>query len=183
MKRIAWILSVSAVGALLVADLRGCNRETDAQPEVVGTVRFKRQVHRAIALLRQRDEAAYQIVTNNIGRIEEGDRSGMRAYATPPVYVMSDVTAFYSLTWCAATIFHDSIHSKLYHNYQKAHPGPVPDSVWVGRAAERQCMEQQIEAMQLLQASDWEISHAKAQGDGHYVINAESWQEYSNRNW
>jgi len=152
-------------------------------PEVAGSERFKGQVREAMALLQQQDSAAYGVVTNNVGRIQEGGRSGMQADATPPVYVMSETTALHSLTWCAATIAHDSFHSKLYHDYQRAHPGPVPDSIWVGRGAERQCMEYQLEVMHRIGASEWEISYARTQADGHFVTNAESWQEYSKRKW
>ena len=136
-----------------------------------------------MALLQERDPAAYEVVTNNVGRIEEGQPSGMWAEAKPPVYVMSDLTASYSVTWCAATIAHDSFHSKLFHDYQKTHRGLVPDSVWKGTAAEQQCMKHQIDVMRKLGASEHELSHAIAESDGHYVTNAGSWQEYKNRNW
>src|SRR5688572_9506659 len=90
-----------------------------ADPEIVGSLQFSNQVHHALLLLRSRDTNAYGMVTNYIGRIEQGKRSGMWAYKSPPTYEMSDSTAFYSLTWCAATIAHDSFHSKLYHDYLK----------------------------------------------------------------
>jgi len=161
----------------------GCGRVPTSQLEVVGSRRFHDQVSRALALLKERDLAAYELLTNNVGSIREAQRSGMWAYATPPTYDMTDATAFYSVTWCAATIAHDSFHSKLYHEYQAAHPGPVPDSVWIGRAAEQKCMGYQLEVMHRLRASDWEIAHARSQADGHYVTNAASWQEYKARKW
>lgn len=185
---------------LLVALLQACNRAQVSRPrslnqtgadfkalsstlEISGSERYKEQVHRAIVLLQTRDLPAYKIVTDNVGRIQEGQPSGMQAYATPPVYVMSDLTAFSSLTWCAATIAHDSFHSKLYHDYQRTHSGPVPNSVWIGRAAEQECMKHQISVMRRIGASGSEISYAKAQADGHYVTKAESWREYRNRKW
>ncbi len=168
---------------LLVAVVQACNHEPTSRPNVAGSARFKEQVHRAIGLLQQRDLIAYQVVTNNIGLIKEGDHSGMWAYTTPPVYVMSDVTAFYSVTWCAATIAHDSFHSKLYHDYQRSHPGAVPDSVWEGRTAELQCMTYQIDVMRKIGATDGEISYALTVASGDYVTNADSWLEYSNRSW
>jgi hypothetical protein len=168
---------------LVVTVFPGCNRGPVSTPDVAGSERFKDQVHRAIVLLQQQDLVSYEVLTNNVGRIKEGEQSGMHAYSTPPVYEMSDVTAFYSVTWCAATIAHDSFHSKLYHDYQRGHPGPVPDSVWVGRAAEQECMKYQLEVMGRIGASEWEISYAKTQADGHYVTNGESWQEYKNRKW
>ncbi len=168
---------------LSVAVLQACNRGPVSKPDVVGSERFKDQVHGAIVLLQQHDLSAYEVLTNNVGRIEEARRSGMRAYDTPPVYEMSDKTAFYSVTWCAATIAHDSFHSKLYHDYQRANPGRVPDSVWTGQAAERKCMEHQLGVMRNIGASAWEISYAASQADGHYVTNALNWAEYRKRWW
>jgi len=168
---------------LLLVLVPACKCGPTSDLEIEGSGRFKAQVRQALVLLQQQDLAAYEILTNNVGRIQEGEPSGMQAYATPPVYVMSDVTAFYSLTWCAATIAHDSFHSKLYHDYQRTNPGLVPDSVWMGRAAEQKCMSYQIEAMRKLGSPEHEISYARTQADGHYVTDAQSWQEYRNRNW
>lgn len=172
-----------ALVCVLGMTLGGCHRESISVPEVVGSERFKEEVHRAIVLLQERDLAAYAILTNNVGRIKESQRSGMWAYATPPVYEMSDATAFHSVTWCAATIAHDSYHSKLYHGYRSAHSGPVPDAAWTGAAAEQECMKHQLEVMHRIGASDWEIHYARTLADGHYVTNAASWQEYENRKW
>jgi hypothetical protein len=107
----------------------------------------------------------------------------MWAYRTPPTFEMSDRTAFYSVTWAAATIAHDSFHSKLYHDYRKAHGGSVPDAVWTGTAAEQQCMQHQLEVMARIGATQWEIGHAKRQAGGHYVKDGETWNEYQQRKW
>jgi len=133
-------------------------------------------------LLKAKDRDAYAIVTNYIGRIQHGERSGMWAYKTPPTYEMGDATAFYSLTWCAATIAHDSFHSKLYHEYLKAHDA-VPDSVWIGKTAERQCMKHQLAVMKRIGATQWEIEHAQKQADGHYAKDNETWDDYEKRKW
>jgi hypothetical protein len=146
-------------------------------------VEFSNQVQRALLLLKTRDADAFAIVTNYVGRIQEGERSGMWAHKTPPTYEMSRTNAFYSLSWCAATIAHDSFHSKLYHDYQKEHGRPVPDPIWTGRAAERQCMKHQLLVMERIGAAKREIDYAKQQADGHYVKDNETWQEYLQRNW
>jgi len=159
-----------------------------AEPEIVGSAKYISQVHQALALLHERDIAAYTIVTNNVGRIREGQHSGMWAYSTPPTYEMSDVTAFYSLTWCTATIAHDSFHSKLYHDYQKDHgTHSVPDAIWTGISAEQQCMKHQLEVMKHIGATGLEIAYAEKQADGHYVKQNQgwlgSWLAYVNRSW
>jgi hypothetical protein len=169
--------------ACLMAFLFTCGCVHAAELEIVGSARFGSQVRQALHLLKVRDPDAYAMVTGYIGRIQEGERSGMWAYKTPPTFEVNDATAFYSVTWCAATMAHDSFHSKLYHDYQKAHGGAVPDAVWTGNAAERQCMSHQLAVMQRIGAPSKEIAYAKKQSDGHYVQDHETWQDYKKRKW
>jgi hypothetical protein len=178
-------------------DRRGVNRPSAEQPappqgaamesgaaiEIVGSAKFASQINDALALLKSKAPDAYMIVTNYVKRIKQGERSGMWAYKTPPTYEMEDRTAFYSLTWCAATIAHDSFHSKLYHDHQKTHDGPVPDAVWTGTAAEQQCMKHQLAVMKCIGATRREIDYATTQADGHYVKEHETWKDYEGRKW
>jgi hypothetical protein len=154
-----------------------------SEPEIVGSARFIRQVYQAMLLLKTHDPGAYTIVTSYVGRIEEAPRSGMWAYSTPPTYAMSDRTAFYSITWCAATIAHDSFHSKLYHEYQTAHQGRVPDAVWTGVAAEQQCMKHQLTVMERIGATKREINWARTQADGHYAKDGATWEDWWKLDW
>jgi hypothetical protein len=177
-RRTIFISCLSVLSALAT-----CPSAEAAEPEIAGSLKFSNQVYQAVALLKSRDTNAYAILTNYVGRIQEGQRSGMWAYKVPPIYEMSDRTALYSVTWCAATIAHDSFHSRLYHEYVKAHDGQVPDAVWIGRAAEEQCMKHQLAVMEHIGASKWEIDYAKGQKDGHYVKDGDTWQDYQNRKW
>ena len=151
--------------------------------EIVGSAKFRSEIGEALALLKSKAPDAYVIVTDYVKRIEQGEHSGMWAYKTPPTYEMNDKTTSYSLTWRAATIAHDSFHSKLYHDYQKAHEGRVPDAVWTGTAAEEQCMKHQLAVMKLIGASKWEIDYATKQAAGHYVKDHETWEEFKRRKW
>jgi hypothetical protein len=171
------------VAVAVLACSSACNRARTSGPEIVGSVRFSNQVYQAILLLKTRDMEAYVIVTNYVGRIQEGNHSSMWAYKTPPTYEMTDDTAFYSLTWCAATMAHDSFHSKIYLDYWKAHDGNVPDVAWTGTAAERECMKHQLEVMNRIGATQKEIDYAKQQADGHYVKDHETWEDYSKQKW
>jgi hypothetical protein len=168
---------------LALASSQFSDRARASELEIVGSERFGKQVRQALLLLEARDANAYAIVTTHIGRIQQGERSGMWAYRTPPTFEMSDASAFYSLTWAAAVIAHDSMHSKLYHDYRKAHSGPVPDTVWTGTAAEQQCMEHQLAVMKRIGATQREIDHAMRQTDGHYTKDHETWDEYEKRRW
>jgi hypothetical protein len=160
-----------------------CNCANAGQPEIVGSMQYSNRVHQALLLLEARDTNAYAIVTNYIGRIKEAEHSGMWAYLTPPTYEMGGTTAFYSVTWCAGTIAHDSFHSKLYHEYQKAHDGPVPNDIWIGRAAEQQCMKHQLAVMEHIGATTREMDWARKQADGHYVNDNEGWSDFNKRKW
>jgi len=152
-------------------------------PEIVGGTQYSNRVQQALHLLATRDPDTYAIVTNNIGRIHESEHSGMRAPETPPTYDMSDVTANYSVTWCAATIAHDSYHSKLYHDYLKTHTGPVPEDVWTGTHAEQECMQHQLAVMQHIGCPAAEINWAKTQADGHYINDPNNGGDYNHRKW
>jgi hypothetical protein len=156
---------------------------SSSEIEIVGSAKFVNHVEKALALLKNKSPDAYLIVENNVKRIQQGERSGMWAFSTPPTYEMSGKTAFASLTWCAATIAHDSYHSKLYHDYQKSHDGPVPDAVWTGSAAERQCMKHQLAVMEQIEAAKSEIGHALKQADGHFVKDGETWSDYEERDY
>ena len=161
-----------------------CRRaETFGKIEIVGSSKYTQQVREALLLLKTRDADAYTIVEKYVTRIEESERSGMAAYKEPPTYEMSDTTAYYSVTWCAATIAHDSYHSKLYHDYQDSHHGAVPDEVWTGRAAEQQCMKHQLSVMERIGAAKLAIDHARENADGHYASDKEDWQDYQKRTW
>jgi len=169
--------------ALALSQFCDCACARASEPEVVGSERFSKQVRQALLLLRTRDADAYAVVTTYIGRIQQAKRSGMWAYRTPPTYEMSDATALHSVTWAAATIAHDSFHSKLYHDYRRAHGGPVPDAVWTGTAAEQQCMEHQLAVMKRIGATRSETDYAVKQMDGHYTKDGETWDEYGKRQW
>jgi hypothetical protein len=155
-----------------------------ADVEIAGSVTFTNQVITALTLLTEKAPEAYEVVTNYVKRIEQGERSGMWAYKKPPTYEMSDKTTFYSLTWCAATIAHDSFHSKLYHDYPSTPGKTVPDSAWTGTDAEKKCMEHQLNVMTLIGSPTNELTYAKQQLKGMFVADKETWDSYKkNGKW
>ena len=151
--------------------------------EIVGSEQFTNRFHQALALLEARDPEAYTLVTNYIGRIREGKHNGMWASRTPPTYEVGASTATASVTWCAGGIAHESIHSKLYHDYKNTHDGPVPGTIWKGTEAEKICMQQQVAVLQHIGAPRFEVDYARTQADGHYVKASspdgiQTWDEY-----
>lgn len=145
--------------------------------EIKGTEKFKSTVTNALALLETRSPESYQVVTNYIGIIEESEHSGMRANQTPPVFDLNDASAYYSVTWCAGDIAHDSFHSKLYHEYQAAHAGAVPDSVWMGHEAEVKCLKFQITTLKEIGAPGKEVTYCENISPDYSDV------PYSKRDW
>jgi len=147
--------------------------------DITGTTPFKEQVANSLMLLKTRSPQSYGVVTSYIGRILQAKHSGMAAYEAPPTLELNDRTAFYSVTWCASSIAHDSIHSKLYTDYRMRHPGDayVPNEVWTGPDVERQCCEHQTRVLQQIGAPPSEISWPAQTNNRFWEV------DYAKRNW
>jgi hypothetical protein len=127
---------------------------------IEGTPKFGEQVEKALTLLKARSSDGYGTVTNYIGIIQEYEHSGMQVHHTPPIFQLNTNSAFYSVTWCAGVIAHDSIHSKLYFDYKQRHPWSVwvPAKVHCGDEAEHVCMEHQLSVLKQIGAPTNEIA-------------------------
>jgi len=172
--------AVLVVGALIA--LTGLPRPRSFHFDNIsirGSPRFQGQVVSALALLRTKSPDGYQIITNNIGAITQSKHSGMAAYRKPPTFELNDQTAFYSVTWCAGSIAHDSIHSKLYLDYLKRNARMnVPTNIWIGEAAEKVCSEHQVRVLIQIGAPSNEITHCIWNPADRY------WEvDYQKRNW
>ena len=161
---------------------------SEVQVEIKGSKKFEEQVTKALELLREKAPEAHGIVVEYVKKIEQGERSGMWAYKEPPTFEMADPTTFYSITWCAGSIAHDSYHSKLYHDYKKEHPGvmSVPDKVWVGEDAERICIRHQLGVLKKIGAPKQEIDYCSALDGTHGDVNKDGkydWEDYEKGDW
>lgn len=175
---VATLSTAAALGVFLILHLAGTEHFDNL--EIRGTRRFKARVIQALTLLRSKTPQAYEIVTNNVGAITQSKRSGMAAYRKPPTFELNDQTAFYSVTWCAGAIAHDSLHSRFYFNYLKLHPGEkvVINDAWMGEVAEKLCCEHQLRVLRQINASPKEIAQCvAAETNGYWNI------DYKKRNW
>ncbi len=145
--------------------------------EVIGSDKFKAAIAASLSLLKAKSPDAYAIVLDNIGVIKQSEHSGMRAWETPPVFEVNDASAFYSPTWCAGVIAHDSMHSKLYHDHRKSYPGEVPADAWTGHDAERKCLEHQVRVLKAIGAPANEIDHCSKISPDYADV------PYEKRNW
>lgn len=170
-----------ALFALIFTDI-AFGKEID----IYGSKEFKEQVSNALDLLRLKASDEYSTITNYIGRIEQGNKSGMWAERKPPTYEIGDRTAFYSVTWCAGTIAHDAYHSKLYHDYKLVKKGPVPSHVWKGETAEIKCLKFQLEVLKKIGAPKHEIDHCFKIRPNFFDLNNNGKydsDDYKKRNW
>lgn len=155
--------------------------------EVAGTMDFITQTCAALSLLEQRDVEASNKVQIYIGKIEQGEHSGMWVLETPPRYEVGDATAFSSLTWYASTIVHDATHAELYTEYHLAHPGEsVPESVYSGVDVERFCNAYQLEVLKRLGAPQNEIDYLTALDGTHCDLDHDDdcdYADYQLRDW
>jgi hypothetical protein len=150
---------------------------TESEIKIIGTEKFKIAVANALTLLKTKAPESYKIATDYIGIIKQSEHSGMRADQNPPIFELNDRSAFYSLTWCAGVIAHDSFHSYLYHDYKKIHSGIVPRDAWTGYAAEIKCLTHQVRVLEAIGAPDNEISHCKNVPVFYSDV------DYKERNW
>jgi len=167
--------------ALVLTLLSGCLSKPDTSHfktlSIQGTPPFRERVEKALALLEARSPQGFNLATNYIGVIRQAEHSGMRANENPPVFDLNDRSAFYSLTWCAGVIAHDSFHSKLYHDYKLAHHTAVPASAWGGDATERQCLVHQLRVLGEVGAPTNELAHCQLTGVDYAKV------PYEKRNW
>jgi hypothetical protein len=174
-------LAATAVAGLLVFTACSSPKPVVARNSeavaIQGTPRFQQQVEEALTLLRAKSPGAYSIVTNRVGVIREAEHSGMRAEQNPPVFELNDRSAFYSVTWCAGVIAHDSFHSQLYHGYKETHAAKVPAAVWTGHEAEAKCLEHQVRVLTELGAPPGELNYCRSLTPAYADV------PYSKRNW
>ena len=186
--------STLKVGAIVVVGLLGfllflnvsSTRYVDGL-EVVGNSRFQEQVKGALALLREKSPDAYEIITNHIRAIVQARRSGMRLDLAKPTFELANPTAYYSLTWCASCIAHDSMHSKIYHDYMRAHAGVRKPEDWSSHVEEeKKCNAHQLQVLRDLGAPFVEIDHCASQDGTHADVNRDGkydWDDYEKGKW
>jgi hypothetical protein len=155
--------------------------------QIKGNARFTDQVVSALTLLRDKSPEAYGIVTNHVGAIKQAKRSGMRLDLPTPTFELANPTAFYSLTWCAGSIAHDSFHAKLYHDRLKAQHGAVPVGNFSSQVEEeKQCLRHQLGVLREIGAPLFEIGHCAEQDGTHADVNKDGkydWDDYNQGDW
>jgi len=125
--------------------------ETFEGIKIRGGFDFLLRTHAALALLRPTSRFAQ--IRNSIGLIRQGRRSGMKAWAKEPTFVVGAPTWRHSTLWYAGAIAHDAYHAKLYVAAKQVSRGKEPDAdAWTGTEAEKQCLDFQLQVLRELNA-------------------------------
>ena len=119
---------------------------------------FLLRTHEALALLRP--TSRFGEIRSNVGLICQGRRSGMKAWAKEPTFVVGKPTWNHSVLWYAGAIAHDAYHAKLYADAKQAVRGQEPDAdSWTGTEAEKWCLAFQRQVLLELKADSETISY------------------------
>lgn len=153
---------------------------------VEGDSKYKTQVKKCLKLLSIKAKPEYKLIREHIGIIFQSNKSGMEAWENPPRYLMSDKTAFYSVTWCASTIAHDAYHSYLYQKHMPSNGGKPLYEKWGGFKAEREAIKYQEKVMEKIGSSKHEINYMKTLDGTHGDTNKDGKldsTDYKQRSW
>jgi hypothetical protein len=121
--------------------------------DVRGESEFRARTREALQLLKK--TAALALVQAYVKVIRQGKRSGMRAGAHRPTFIVGRATWQHSPLWYAGAIAHDAYHSKLYHSASKNNGGGAPaPPTWTGADAEKQCLAFQYAVLETLNCDE-----------------------------
>lgn len=160
--------------------------ETFEGIKIRGGFEFLRRTREALALLRL--TSGFVEIQNNIGLIRQGRRSGMKAWAKEPVFVVGKRTWNHSALWYASAIAHDAYHGKLYAEAKKTSRGLEPDAdSWTGTEAEKKCLGFQRQVLVELRADSKIISYIDGWWENPTYQGRnrgwKSWLDYLKRWW
>lgn len=114
------------------------------------------------SLTRLRTTSQFEIVRSHITIICQGQRSGMKAWAKRPTFVVGNATWKHSELWYAGAIAHDAYHAKLYRDAKKEKGGKEPDAdAWTGAEAEKKCLTFQRQVLLELHADRETIAYVE----------------------
>jgi hypothetical protein len=125
--------------------------------EVSGRPTFVLRTKEALELLRP--TPFFPQIQRAIALIKQGKRSGMKAAAEKPTFVVGKRTWNHSALWYAGAIAHDSYHSKLYHDARESSGEKPPADCWTGSEAEKKCLAFQIEVLKALHVDEKTLAY------------------------
>jgi len=112
------------------------------------------------SLGRLQSTSQFELIRNHVRVIRQGKRSGMKAWAKRPTFIVGKATWQHSTLWYAGAIAHDAYHAKLYRDAKKEKGGKEPDAdAWTGAEAEMKCLAFQRQVLLDLHADEKTIAY------------------------
>jgi hypothetical protein len=154
--------------------------------EIRGKRKFLLRTKEALALLKT--SSKFEVVCSHIDVIQQGKRSGMKAWLKKPTFVVGGATWQRSALWYAGAIVHDAFHAKLYFDAKRKNGVHEPEAdAWTGAQAEKKCLAFQREILVELNADEKTIAYIDecAQNPNYQGRNKgwRSWLDYERRWW
>lgn len=154
--------------------------------EVRGDTEFQRRTEEALTLLRPLDQ--FHIIGKNLAVVRQGRRSGMKAWAKKPTFIVGKPTWTHSALWYAGAIAHDAYHAKLYGDAKVRGDDQAPDAdTWTGAEAEKKCLAFQRRVLSELNADETLLNYIDrcAEKPSYQGRNRGwgSWLDYLKRRW
>ena len=130
------------------------------KPIIEGDDDFKIKTLEALIVITYKAEEKFNNVLKYIGRIKQGEQSGVHESANPPTFIVGKSTYFSQKEWYASEIVHSSYHSKLYHDYIET--SKTESEYYSGEKAEYACLNYQISFLEEIGAEQYLIDTAKS---------------------
>jgi hypothetical protein len=126
--------------------------------QVIGGAPFRARTLEALELLCP--YSCFEVVQAHVAVIQQGLRSGMKAWRNPPAFIVGKATWQHSAVWYAGAIAHEAHHSKLYLEAKRTTGEREPDAnTWTGAAAEKQSLLFQRQVLIALGATPSTIAY------------------------
>jgi hypothetical protein len=154
--------------------------------KVRGDTAFLHRSSEALRLLEPLEQ--FGLVRSHLCVIRQGTRSGMKAWADEPTFVVGKATWRHSPLWYAGAIAHDAYHAKLYLDAKDNRDGIEPDAdAWTGAEAEKKCLAFQRQVLMALNADEMMVRYVEncSQNPTYQGRNKgwQSWLDYLRRWW
>jgi hypothetical protein len=132
--------------------------------------------------------AQFQIIRGNLAVIRQARRSGMKAAAKNPTFLVGKPTWSHSPVWYAGAIAHDAYHAELYADAKQRSEGKEPQAdCWTGTEAEKNCLAFQRQVLADLNADQTILKYVDrcAEQPRYQGSNRGwgSWLDYIKRRW
>jgi hypothetical protein len=132
-------------------------KETFLDIEIQGTDEFREKIKNSLKFLSLAPEK-FDFSQKYIKRIQEWSHSGMNMFKDKPTFEIGDVWKDSDEVYLASGIAHDAYHSHLCTESEDS-KGNISLGAYVGKEAEKKCLDFQIKTLEDIGANDYMKDH------------------------